>query len=79
MNSRPALIFAAGAYVGAGLFAGLLMQRAIPALNPLGVAYIAATWPTQVICARRDSGCVASPPEALTPYLFSFPEDHPNE
>lgn len=70
---RPVIIFAAGAYVGAGLFAGLLMQRAVPALNPLGVSYIAATWPMQIACARKSSGCSPMPPASLSPYLFSFP------
>lgn len=64
-------------YLGAGLFAGLLMQRAIPALNPLGVAYIATTWPKQIICAWTSSGCDTGPPERLAPYLFRFPEATP--
>ena len=58
-------------YLGAGLFAGLMMQRAIPALNPLGVAFITATWPNQIRCARVESGCNAVPSK-LAPYLFSF-------
>lgn len=70
---RASIIFATGAYLGAGLFAGLLMQRAIPALNPLGITYIAVTWPMQIVCARKDSGCEAAPPKVLAPYLFSFP------
>jgi hypothetical protein len=59
------------AYFGAGLFAGLLMQRAIPALNPLGVAFIAATWPNQIRCARVESGCEAVP-QWVAPYVFTF-------
>lgn len=59
-------------YLGAGLFAGLLMQRAIPALNPLGVTYIALTWPREIQCARTESNCSSDPPEWLAPYLFSF-------
>lgn len=59
-------------YFGAGLFAGLLMERAIPALNFVGVGYIALTWPGQIICARIEDGCSTMPPEALQPYLFSF-------
>lgn len=60
------------AYLGAGLFAGLLMQRAIPALNPVGIAFMAVTWPRQIICARIDSGCSTEPPAGLAPYFFSF-------
>ena len=59
-------------YLGAGLFAGLLMQRAIPALNPLGVTYIALTWPYEIQCARTESNCSTDPPAWLVPYLFSF-------
>jgi hypothetical protein len=44
-------------YLGAGLFGGLLMATAIPAMNVLGVAYFAATWPMQVYCARPTSEC----------------------
>lgn len=61
-------------HLGAGLFAGLLMQRSIPALNPAGVAYIAMTWPRVLRCARSDSGCDPAPPDWLAPYLFSFPD-----
>jgi hypothetical protein len=59
------------AYIGAGLFSGLLMQQAIPALNGWGVAYIAATWPRQIICAQVASGCDAVPTH-LVRYLFTF-------
>ena len=59
-------------YLGAGLFAGLLMQRAIPALNPLGITYIALTWPREIQCARTESDCSSDPPGWLVPYLFSF-------
>lgn len=44
-------------YLGAGLFGGLLMQRAIPAMNGVGVAFYAATWPRQIACARVSAGC----------------------
>lgn len=69
---RYILISLLSGYIGAGLFNGLLLQRAIPALNPLGVAYIMATWPQQIACGRKESGCDPSPPKFLTPYLFSF-------
>lgn len=70
--SRIILTHLIAAYLGAGLFSGLMMQRAIPALNPLGVAYIAVTWPGQIICARTDSGCDNTPTATLARYLFSF-------
>ena len=59
-------------YLGAGLFAGLLMQRAIPAINTLGIAYIAASWPRQIICAREADNCDVLP-DWLAPYIFSIP------
>jgi hypothetical protein len=60
------------AYLGAGLFAGLLIKQAIPALNPLGVAYITTTWPAQIYCARTSSGCRAMPSEKQAHWMFSF-------
>ena len=66
--------FAVGAYLGAGLFAGLLTQRSIPALNAVGVTYIAATWPNQIRCARTAADCSPMPPEWMAPYLFSIGE-----
>ena len=71
---RTLIIVVVSAYLGAGLFAGLLMHRAIPALNPLGIGYIAATWPRQIICARVETDCKPMP-ESLAPYLFSFGGD----
>lgn len=62
-------------YIGAGLFAALLTQRAVPALNPVGAVFIIATWPNQIRCARVESGCKAIP-EWVGPYLFTF-EDRP--
>lgn len=59
-------------YLGAGLFAGVMMQRAIPAITPVGIVFIAATWPNQVRCARKSAGCDPIP-EWVTPYIFSFP------
>lgn len=70
--SRKLAVFALAMYLGAGLFAGVMFQRAIPALNTLGIAYVAATWPNQVRCARVDSACDPTPPEWLQPYVFSF-------
>ena len=73
---RYILTSALSAYLGAGLFAGLLMQRGIPALNTVGVTAIALTWPNQIRCARVASGCQPIP-EWLTPYIFSFPRKDP--
>lgn len=58
-------------YLGAGLFGGMLMQRAIPPMNALGVAYITLTWPRQMICATPDSGCSNTPPEWISVHMFS--------
>lgn len=59
-------------YLGAGLFAGVMMQRAIPAISPIGIGFIAITWPNQVRCARVSSGCEPIP-NWVKPYIFSFP------
>jgi len=66
------VVSAISLYLGAGLFAGIMMQRAIPAINPVGIALIAITWPNQVRCARVSSGCDPIP-ELIKPYIFSFP------
>jgi hypothetical protein len=68
---RYATISILSAYIGAGLFAGLMMQRAIPAINPLGVALIALTWPNQIRCARISSDCEPIP-QWMSPYIFTF-------
>ncbi|MGN6770653.1 MAG: hypothetical protein ACTHJQ_12535 [Rhizobiaceae bacterium] len=70
---RYILVSLVSAYLGAGLFAGLLMQRAVAPLNPLGVAFIAVTWPNQIRCARISSGCDAIPAWASS-YIFTFSE-----
>ena len=44
------------------------------ALNPVGVAFIAVTWPNQIRCARADAGCSPLPPAWMAPYLFSIGE-----
>lgn len=65
-------VAALSAYLGAGLFAGLSLQRAIPALNPVGVAWVTATWPNVIRCARVSSGCSPVGPTGLQPFMFSF-------
>jgi hypothetical protein len=68
---RNIVTIALSMYVGAGLFAGLAMQRAIPAINPLGVTLIALTWPNQIRCARVSSDCEPIP-QWMSPYIFTF-------
>ena len=59
-------------YFGAGLFGGLLMKQAIPAINPLGVAYYAATWPGHVYCASTVRDCDSFPGPRVSKYFFTF-------
>lgn len=73
---KTAIIVLVSMYAGAGIFAGLLMQRAVPALNPVGAAFIAATWPNQIRCARLSAQCDAVP-EWIGPYAFTFAEVTP--
>ena len=74
---KQILIYILCGYLGAGLFGGLMIKQAIPALNAFGVSYYAVTWPYQVYCARTARQCEGFP-DALTPYMFSFgvPSDH---
>jgi hypothetical protein len=65
---RRILTHALSVYIGAGLFAGLLMKAAVPAINWIGVAYIAATWPVQIYCAPIRRECEVEPPD----WAFSF-------
>ncbi|MBW3243407.1 hypothetical protein KUV57_12105 [Epibacterium sp. DP7N7-1] len=72
-------IFAAifWAYFGAGMFGGLVMQAAVPAMNGLGVAYYAATWPAFLHCARSDvTSCnpLTLPPPWIGKHLFDLDE-----
>jgi hypothetical protein len=69
---RKTATFAFAMYLGASLFAGLLVQRAIPPLNTLGVAVVGLTWPRQLQCARVSSNCDPMPPAWLGPYIFTF-------
>ena len=43
------------AYVGAGLFGGLVMQAAVPPMNNFGVAFYGFTWPAFLVCARTEA------------------------
>ena len=65
------------AYIGAGLFGGLIMQAAVPAMNWRGVVYYSATWPAFLHCARSDiTSCsiLTQPPVWMTQYFFTFEE-----
>ena len=42
------------AYIGAGMFGGLVMQSAVPAMNTFGVVAYGVTWPAFLHCARRN-------------------------
>lgn len=68
---RSVLIVTISMYLGAGIFAGLMMGQAITALNPLGVAAVTLTWPNHIRCARVSSDC-ASIPEWAAPYIFTY-------
>jgi hypothetical protein len=79
---KTILTIAASAYIGAGLFGGLVMQAAVPAMNSFGVAYYAATWPAFLTCARKDvANCnpLTLPPMWLSQHLFTFNEDTTND
>lgn len=73
--ARLVLTHILAAYIGAGLFSGLLMQRAIPAINPLGLAFIAVTWPEQIRCGGTVSECevpIERVSERAQSWMFSF-------
>lgn len=74
--TRQIVIVLVSMYLGAGFFAGFLMQRAIPPLNAVGITFIAATWPNQIRCARVSSGCEAIPAWGAD-YFFTFEEPRP--
>lgn len=68
---RTITTHAAALYLGAGLFGGLLMAAAVPAINPVGVIYYAATWPAQIYCAPVARGCTVAPSPAWAGFMFS--------
>lgn len=78
IRSTLAAIF--WAYFGAGMFGGLVMQTAVPAMNGLGVAYYAMTWPAFLHCARTDvKSCnpLSLPPVWLGRYMFDLEKEKP--
>lgn len=50
--------------------AGLAMKAVIPALNPLGVAYVGITWPVAMACVATGNTCSNVPPERYAYWLF---------
>ena len=70
------------AYVFTGAMSGIAMSRAIPALNGIGKAYVAATWPGAMFCAATQiTGCTVMPPagSALANTFFTFSDKEPGE
>lgn len=57
----------ASAYLLFGLFFGLGMERHIPAMNGLGVAYYMITWP-----AFFASGAFGAPSPYVPEWAFTF-------
>ena len=63
---RSVISHALAVYIGAGLFAGFILQVSIPAINALGIGYISITWPMQIYCAPAARQCGAPPAWACT-------------
>jgi hypothetical protein len=47
------------------------MKQGIPALNGLGMAYIAVTWPKTIYCARTVNNCDPTGGDTLNQYFFT--------
>lgn len=60
------------AYLSVGIFSGVLLQRAVPALNILGITYVTITWPNMIRCARASSNCDALPDLETAKYFYTF-------
>lgn len=69
---RRVLTHLAAIYLGAGLFGGLMMGQAVPALNWLGIGYYALTWPAQVYCAPDYTRCDPLPNPDGAAWMFTF-------
>lgn len=63
------------AYLTMATIAGFAMKAVIPALNPLGIAYVGLTWPVASGCVAVHADCSAIPPRRYSRYLFSFSDD----
>lgn len=64
-------------YLAYSLIAGMAMKATMPALNPLGVAYIGMTWPVPMTCVAIHSDCSVVPPLKYARFLF-WQSDHPS-
>lgn len=62
------------AYLLVALIGGLAMKTVLPALNPLGIAYVGLTWPVAMTCVALDNPCSAIPPSQYASWLFTFEE-----
>ena len=73
MADRRILGVVAAFYLAIGAGLGGYMQSLIPAMNWLGVAYYAVSWPAYPIC--HYAGCDPMPPQWLGNYFFTFTEN----
>lgn len=72
MNWKSFAMGVGALYLVTGVMSGTAMARAIPALNFLGGAYLAATWPGAMFCAATQiEGCTVLPPTG-SPLANSF-------
>lgn len=70
--AKQILTHVTAVYFGAGLFGGLLLQQAMPAMNAIGVTYYAITWPGQIYCARTSRNGSAMPPDSVSSFFYTF-------
>jgi hypothetical protein len=52
------------------LTVGLAFKALMPALNPLGIAYIGLTWPISTLCIALHGECSAVPPQKYADWFF---------
>ena len=67
----------AACYLFVSVIGGFAMQAVIPALNPIGVAYVGLTWPIAVGCTAVRAECSNIPPKQYGAWLFTFEEPTP--
>ena len=65
------------AYLIQATIAGFAMKAVIPALNPLGIAYVGLTWPIASGCIAIHAECSAVPPQRYAGWLFTFDQQDP--
>jgi hypothetical protein len=66
-------------YLAIAVVGGFAMKSVLPALNPLGMAYVGLTWPVAITCVALRNTCSVVPPERYASWLFTFkdtPHDH---